>query len=87
METESPLLRHFEAVGEGISTEQPPLYQMVVDGNEEWHSLRDAGIVYDCGWLPISIGGLVQEEGETRSITNEERRSISDIADEWSASK
>lgn len=65
-----------------------PLYQMIVDGKQEWHTLRNAGIVYDCGWLSISIGGLVLDQpGMTRDITEEERQKISDIADEWSASK
>ena len=67
--------------------EARPRYQMMVDGNEEWHPLRDAGIVYDFGWVPVSIGGTVRELDTTRPITVEERRKISDIADDWSASK
>lgn len=65
-----------------------PLYQMIVNGKQEWHTLRGAGIVYDFGHLPISIGGLVLDSpGMTRDITDDERQQIADIADEWSASK
>lgn len=65
-----------------------PLYQMIVDGKQEWHTLRSAGIVYDYGHLPISIGGQVLDgPGMARDITEEERQKIADLADEWSASK
>ncbi len=87
MEKSDALSRHFKAVGEDISTEKPPLYKMIVDGNEEWHTLRDAGIVYECPWVPVGMGGEVLEDGERRPITPGEQRRISDIAEEWSASK
>jgi nucleoside 2-deoxyribosyltransferase len=64
-----------------------PRYQMMVDGNEEWHPIRDAGIVFDSGWAPVSIGGSVRELDTTRPITDQERTRIADIADEYSASK
>lgn len=65
-----------------------PRYNMIIDGAPRWLSLRDAGIAYDSGHCSISIGGLVLEEnGSTRDITMDERRRISDIADDWSASK
>ncbi len=65
-----------------------PLYKMVVDGKEQWLSIREAGIVYDSGWTPVAIGGLVLEAaGVPREITEEEKQRISNIADEWSASK
>ena len=65
-----------------------PLYEMIVNGRQEWHTLRDAGVVYDYGHFPVAIGGKVLDRpGMPRDITEEERRRISDIADEWSASK
>jgi hypothetical protein len=67
--------------------EAKPRYQMVVNGNEEWHPIRDAGVVYDSGWVPVSIGGSVRELDLTRDITDEERRRIADMADEYSGSK
>lgn len=70
------------------ATDKFPLYQMIVDGKQEWHTLRIAGIVYDCGWVPVQIGGLVLDQpGMTREITKEERYEIAEIAEEWSASK
>ena len=64
-----------------------PLYQMLVDGREEWHPIREAGIVYDSGWVPVHIGGTVKELDTTRDVTEEERKQIAEIAEEWSASK
>jgi hypothetical protein len=70
-----------------ILEQAQPRYQMMVDGNEEWHPIRNAGVVYDTGWVPVSIGGEVRELDITRPITDEERLRISDIADEYSGSK
>jgi len=70
-----------------IIEEAKPRYQMIVDGNEEWHSIRDAGIVYDSGWVSVSIGEKVKELDIVRPITVEECRRIADIADEYSANK
>jgi hypothetical protein len=69
-----------------------PLYSMLVGEGDrkvvEWHPLRDAGIVYDSGWVRVEIGGQVlQADGTVREITMEERRAIADLADEWSGSK
>lgn len=65
-----------------------PKYRMVIDGTPKWMTIRQAGIAYDYGWCPVSIGGEVMEEDATvRDITSAERRQISDIAEEWSASK
>lgn len=65
-----------------------PKYRMVVSGQVEWLSIRNAGIVYDSGWVPVSIGGQVMEEnGDVRDITSAERTQISDIADDYSGSK
>lgn len=65
-----------------------PKYRMVVNGQAEWLSIRKAGIVYDSGWVRVSIGGQVMEEnGDVRDITSAERMQISDIADDYSGSK
>lgn len=65
-----------------------PLYQMHVGSEQHWLSLREAGITYDNGFIPVSIGGLVLEgAGMTRDITDEERARIAAIADEYSGSK
>jgi len=65
-----------------------PLYKMMIDGKEHWLPLRRAGVAYDSGWVPVQIGGLVLESpGLAREITDEERRQIADIADEYSANK
>jgi hypothetical protein len=65
-----------------------PLYLMVVNGKNKWLSLYGAGVQYDNGFIPVSIGGRVLEEkGTEREITAEERRKIADIADEYSGSK
>lgn len=65
-----------------------PLYEMIIDDKTYWLLIRQAGIAYDSGWVPVSIGGHVLDgPGPTRLITNEERRRIADIADDWSASK
>ena len=65
-----------------------PLYKMMIDGKEQWLPLQRAGVAYDSGWSKVEIGGLVLESaGLAREITDEERGQISDIADEYSASK
>lgn len=65
-----------------------PKYRMVVNGQPKWLPIHDAGIVFDSGWFSVSIGGQVMEEnGEVRDITSAERTKISDIAEEYSASK
>ncbi len=67
--------------------EARPRYQMVVDGQVEWHSLREAGIVYDSGSVSVRVANAVRELDITRHITGEERRQIADIADEYSGTK
>jgi hypothetical protein len=65
-----------------------PKYRIIIDGMTEWLPLRRAGIAYDCGWCPVSIGGQVMEEdGSVRDITKRERQRIADIADDYSGSK
>ena len=65
-----------------------PLYQMMIDGQPCWLRLQQAGVAYDNAWSRISIGGrVIESDGAERSITDEERCQISDIADDHSASK
>ncbi len=76
-----------QAVTETPTVDQR-LYKMIVDGEEHWVPLRQAGVLYDFGFAPVSIGGLVLDGiGRPRQITNKERAQIADIADEWSAGK
>ena len=63
-------------------------YQMIADGKEEWLSIFRAGVRYDNGWITVGIGEkALLPDGSTRDVTDEERRVISEIADEYSASK
>lgn len=64
-------------------------YLMIVNGERIWAgSIHNAGVMYDCGFVPVSIGGqVIEENGKERRITNEERRQIADAADEYSGSK
>lgn len=65
-----------------------PQYLMWINGERRFLSLREAGIVYDSGYDQIEIAGEVMEsDGKIRSITDEERRRISEIADRVSSSK
>lgn len=65
-----------------------PKYKMMVNGEERWLPLQEAGRIYDYGMVPVHIGGRVLEfTGEVRDITDEERGDIVDIADQWSESK
>lgn len=64
-----------------------PLYRMVVDGEECWLPLHEAGIVYDNGYIRVEIGGTVRASGQERPISPEEVQQIRQIADEYSASK
>ena len=63
------------------------LYQMKVADEEHWFPIRQAGIIYDAGWIDVRIGGVVLEGLGYRPITDEERAQIAEIADEYSASK
>lgn len=67
---------------------QPPLYLIIVNGNNHWLPLRQAGVAYDSGWVAVSIGGrVIEENGTERAITDQERQQIATLADEHSASK
>ncbi|GEM_PF-3349396 len=81
-------LYHALAELESQRTDEFPLYKMLIDSEEHWLPLRRAGVAYDSGSIPVEIGGAVLDgAGVTREITDEERSQISDIADEYSASK
>ena len=67
-----------------------PKYLMLINDDRKWMPIRLAGITYDYGWADVRIGGFVREESDPdreRPITEEERRQIRQIADDYSASK
>ena len=67
---------------------QFPKYLMIVNGKHELLPLGRAAAAYDSGLVPVSFGDLVLEkDGSTRSMTDEDKARISDAADEYSASK
>ncbi len=65
-----------------------PRYEMVIDGKSHWLPMHQAGPAYDNGWVHVRIGKkVIERDGTERSMTKEDFRSISDAADEHSASK
>lgn len=65
-----------------------PLYELVVNGRNNFYTLSEASRVYDWGWATVEFGDLViTEEGVSRKMTQEEKQEISSLADEYSASK
>lgn len=62
-------------------------YVLTVNGKEEVCSLARAGALYDNGWAQVEIVGVVQDCGCRRPATDQEKRAVSDTADEYSASK
>ncbi len=65
-----------------------PRYLMIVNGNRLWLDIGNAGVAFDSGWVPVRIGGkVIEEDGTERDVTDEEKQRISDIAEEYSASK
>lgn len=66
-----------------------PKYSMMVNGELKWLSLGEAASAYDCGWIQVEFGPCVidAEDIEPRLITDEDKRKISDLADDISASK
>ena len=89
------ILEHFNAVAEDATeldssgtADQPVLkFQMIINGEEHWVGLRDAGVAYDYGFVPVAMGDNVLENGVMRPITDEERAQIANYADEYSYSK
>ncbi|MEA3249665.1 MAG: hypothetical protein U9Q03_04915 [Patescibacteria group bacterium] len=50
--------------------------------------MPEAAQCYDSGWNSVDFGQSVMEEtGDTRTMTDEEKHKISSLADEYSASK
>lgn len=68
---------------------QFPKFLMITDRTQrEFLSIGRAGAAYDCGWCRVEIGDLVLLSNfTTRPTTKEDRAAISDVADEYSASK
>ena len=66
-----------------------PLYLMLVDDEPRLMPLRQAGVMYDSWWHRVEIGPYVVDPTnmKVRRVTAEDRAKISDLADEYSASK
>jgi len=66
-----------------------PRYSMMIDGKLEWLPLGEAASAYDCGWVQVEFGPCVidAEDLEPRLITDDDKRKISNLADEISGSK
>ena len=63
-------------------------YLMIIDGDRKWLPIEEAGVAYDNGYAPVTIGGYVLVgDFIERKITNAERRKIVAIADKHSESK
>jgi len=61
---------------------------MIVDDKLTYMTMRDAGIIYDSGFVKVEIDGQVLlSDFSTRPITDEERDKIREIADDCSRSK
>ncbi len=79
--------------GVGLNTRprpEFPLYEMVVDGKEKYLPFREAYVVFDSGFVPVDTGKFVlefehQRDFKLRPMTGEDKRKISDAADEYSA--
>lgn len=72
----------------------PTLYELIVSVPDNPHaterklfSLAGAAAVYDNGWIHVSFGDIVYENGDTRPMTEEDQKKISDAADDYSANK
>lgn len=70
-------------------TDRPfPWYLMKIGGERKFLPISEAGVAYDSGWVNVEIvGDVLEADGTVRPITEKERARISDIADEYSASK
>lgn len=65
-----------------------PLYLMKADDEFQLLTLREAGVLYDNGFIRVDFGNFVLEDGpKIRLMTDDEKREISRIADEYSESK
>lgn len=65
-----------------------PKYEMIINGKAEFLRLSEAARAYDNGFVKVSFGKIVLDENfNTRQMTDADRALISDAADEYSASK
>lgn len=66
-----------------------PLYEMVVNGDSVWLNLSDAARAFDSGWFRCHFGKQVIERYGSfpRAMTNPEKQTISEFADDYSSSK
>jgi hypothetical protein len=66
-----------------------PQYEMIVNGKKEWLNKRDTVSFWDSGWCSVKFGEyIIDKEGSLpRQITEKEKQEISNLADEYSASK
>lgn len=63
-------------------------YLMIINGERKWLPIEEAGVAYDNGFVPVTIGGYVLVGNFIeRKITNTERRKIVAIADHHSERK
>lgn len=72
-----------------MSEQKFPLYLMRIDDRYEFVTIHRAAAWYDSGWNKVDFGGFVIEDAtfKVRRITDQEKRKISDMADEYSTSK
>jgi hypothetical protein len=65
-----------------------PKFLMKIGGNRKFLSLSEAYIAFDSGFLYVEFGRYVlNEDFSVRKMTEEDKKKISDAADEYSASK
>ena len=65
-----------------------PKYEMIINGRREFLCRHEAARAYDSGFVKVSFGSLVMSEDfSTRPLTDADKATISDAADEYSASK
>ena len=65
-----------------------PRYEMIINGRREFLRRSEAVRAYDSGFVKVSFGSLVMNEDfSTRPLTDADKTIISDVADEYSASK
>lgn len=71
-----------------LKSPQYPQYLMLIGAQRRFLPIREAGVAYDCGFVNVEIvGDVLEEDHRVRLITDEERRKIAEIAEEWSTSK
>jgi hypothetical protein len=65
------------------------LYQLVIDGNEQWIPRSQVGAVYDNGWVKVDFGRWVIDNDTRvpRGMTKADQDMIADAADRHSENK